>query len=399
MSTIEMTGGVTLGALNSPLVAKTSSTLADQLAALQTLNAKLIYLHRDQVVYEEMVKSAQRIIGCDFCALFTFEEEDGVLEPRAWSGFADDLAKAAISLAEGKSTLHQAFLEEYLIYVPDVAAAPEGIRLHPEMSSELVIPIISKRGPVGLIDFGSRTKAAFSDQDIQLCSMLVDQLAFSLENIVLLDELTATRDAVIHGMALLAESRDGHIGGHLTRICAYAELLANRLMLDSVHGGQVDDDFVQTISRSAALHDVGKVGIPDDILLKPDRLTAGEYEIMKTHTTIGGDLLEKLMRGHGSFLMLRMGADVAYGHHERWDGQGYPRGQQGEDIPLAARIVAICDFYDALTSKRIYKGALPHDDVINLVREESGAQFDPHLVSVFCERAAEFQEIHCSTQD
>lgn len=380
-------------------VVENNSSLAGKLAALQILNARLIYLHDDQLLYEEMINAARKIIGCDFCALYTHDSEELSLVLRAWSGYHSSVAGTVFSLNEGNGILLQAFLEEYLVCVHDVAENPEEVQLDPDVRSALAIPIVSKHGPVGIIQFASRRREAFSDQDIHLCSMLVDQMAFCLENIVLLEELTATRDAVIHGMALLAESRDGHIGGHLKRICSYARHLARRLHREPDYYHRVDEEYVEIIARSAALHDIGKVGIPDTILLKPDRLTDSEYEIMKTHSSIGGDLLEKLMDGHGSFFMLRMGADVAYGHHERWDGKGYPRGRRGEEIPLAARIVSICDFYDALISRRIYKDPVPHDRVCEMVQEGAGAQFDPHLVEIFLSESEAIRRIQAENQD
>ena len=364
-----------------------------KLAALQTLSAKLIYLHDDGGVYDEMVASVQKIIGCDFCALYTCDEARGVLRLRACHGCAENLVGTELPLEEGHCSQVQAVLEEYLVHVPDTAEAGDQGRLDPDLRSQLAIPILSKRGPAGLIEIGSREPGAFTPQDMQLCGMLVDQLAFSLENIQLLEELTATRDAVIHGMALLAESRDGHIGGHLNRICAYSEHLARRLSRMPRYRGAVDGKFVETIARSAALHDIGKVGIPDSILLKPGKLSPNEYEVMKTHSTIGASLLEELMQNHGSFYMLQMGAEVAAGHHEHWDGGGYPRKLEGERIPLSARIVAICDVYDALTSRRVYKGAMEHQKAFDFVVERAGSQFDPYLVEIFKGLAGDLETI------
>jgi putative two-component system response regulator len=357
--------------------------VSSKLAALQTLSAKLIYLHDDGLLYDEMVSSLQKIIGCDFCALYTCDISRGILKLRACHGYAENLVGTELPLDEGSSSQAQAVLEEYLICVPDLAGSEQEGRLDSELRSQLVIPILSKRGPAGAIEVGSRDPDAFSSQDIQLASMLVDQMAFSLENIQLLEELTATRDAVIQGMALLAESRDVHIGGHLNRICAYSRHLSQRLMRLPRFKPEVDELFVETLTRSAALHDIGKVGIPDHILLKPGKLTPEEYEIMKTHSDIGASLLGELMRDHGAFYMLKMGADVAGGHHERWDGTGYPQGLRAEQIPLAARIVAICDVYDAMTSRRVYKEPMDHREAYQYIVERPGSQFDPHLVEIF----------------
>jgi putative two-component system response regulator len=248
----------------------------------------------------------------------------------------------------------------------------------------LVLPIISNSGPVGVFDFASFDAGAFDAQEIGMCSMLVDQMSYSLENIRLVGELSQSRDAVIRGMALLAEIRDTHIGGHLNRICAYSQLLAERLV-GRPGFNEVTYDFIQTIARAAALHDVGKVGIPDSILLKPGKLTDAEFEIMKTHTLIGAELLDGLRASYGDFAMIAMGVDVANSHHEWWDGSGYPRGQKGREIPLAARILCICDVYDALTSERVYKKAWTHEETEKNIRESAGRQFDPELVDVFFE--------------
>jgi HD-GYP domain-containing protein (c-di-GMP phosphodiesterase class II) len=369
---------------DAPLaVPLTAGNVSSKLAALQTLSAKLIYLHDDSLLYDEMVASLQKIIGCDFCALYTYEEARGALKLRACHGYAESVVGTELSLEEGSSSQAQAVLEQYLICVPDLAGSGQEGCLDPELRSQLVIPILSKRGPAGVIEVGSRQPDAFSNQDIQLASMLVDQMAFSLENIQLLEELTATRDAVIQGMALLAESRDAHIGGHLNRICAYSRHLSQKLMRLPRFRPEVDEHFVETITRSAALHDIGKVGIPDHILLKPGKLTPEEYETMKTHSDIGAALLSELMRDHGAFYMLKMGAEVAGGHHERWDGTGYPQGLRAEQIPLSARIVAICDVYDAMTSRRVYKEAMDHQEAYSYIVERPGSQFDPHLVEIF----------------
>jgi HD-GYP domain-containing protein (c-di-GMP phosphodiesterase class II) len=367
--------------------------LTSKLAALQSLNAQLIFMREESQAYSEMVSAARKLIGCDSCALFIYDEARRCLVLRASHGFPEDLEEMTIPLEEGQSTQRQAFMEGYLVYVPDTRASSGRPGLLPEIRSELAMAIYSNQGPVGLFDIGRREPDGFAEHEIQFCSVLVDQIAFSLENMRLLRNLTATRNAVIRGMALLAESRDGHIGGHLDRICATARLMAGQLHHEGPYVREVDEEFVETISQAAALHDIGKVGIPDSILQKPSSLSTGEFEIMKTHTTIGGDLLLELMHDYGHILTLRMGAEVAYGHHECWDGSGYPRGMKGRDVPLAARIVSICDVYDALTSERIYKEAWDHERVCQVIRAGAGSQFDPYLVDVFVALAPQMHEI------
>ncbi|MFT5233881.1 MAG: putative two-component system response regulator, partial [Candidatus Krumholzibacteriia bacterium] len=227
---------------------------------------------------------------------------------------------------------------------------------------------------------------------------LVDQMAFSLENIRLVNELSSSRDAVIRGMALLAEVRDTHISGHLSRICAYSRYLSEKLV-DRPGYGEVNQEFIDTIARSAALHDVGKVGIPDAILLKPGKLTTAEFEVMKSHTTMGADLLQGLMKDYGEYTMINMGAEMAIAHHEWWNGNGYPNQISGRDIPLSARILTLADVYDALTSRRVYKDAWTPEETIKTIRDSSGKQFDPELVEIFLAKPADLRRIREESPD
>jgi HD-GYP domain-containing protein (c-di-GMP phosphodiesterase class II) len=393
MTKIDLENRNQLALPDQPSHAGGDSLLVSRLAAMQTLNAKLLYMTDVDAAYHEMAESALRVVGCDSCALYLLDTQRSALRLRAAEGIAPNAHPDDIDLDDDECIHLQAYLEEYLVYVPDLMANPMSQRRETELRSQVVIPISCNRGPAGVLDFGSQQPDGFSDQDIRLCSMLVDQIAFALDNFSLLDDLRASRDAVIRGMALLAESRDSTIGEHLDRICECSRLVAEHLLSDPLYGGEVDEDFVETIARAAALHDVGKVGIPDAILLKPARLTSQEYEIMKTHTTIGGTLLEELVRSHGSFPMLKMGAEIAYGHHEWWAGNGYPFQRQGRDIPLAARIVTICDVFDALTSKRVYKEAWHEGEAFKVVRDQAGRQFDPHLAQVFLSLRPQIVEV------
>jgi putative two-component system response regulator len=157
-----------------------------------------------------------------------------------------------------------------------------------------------------------------------------------------------------------------------------------------MHLRLITDVWIEDLVRSAPLHDVGKVAIPDSILKKPGPLTNAEREVMKTHTTIGAATLEAAHVEGGARGFLEMGRDIALCHHERWDGEGYPRGTSGEEIPLAARILSLADVYDALTTKRPYKDAWPHEEALEWISERGGSQFDPNVVDSFMDRAGEF---------
>jgi len=207
-------------------------------------------------------------------------------------------------------------------------------------------------------------------------------------------EIMVTRDAAIFGLAKLAEYRDPETGAHLERIRNYTyELSADMAMQDKYHD-LIDDEFCRMIYQSSPLHDIGKVGVPDNILLKPGKLTPEEFEIMKEHSTIGGDALAATSRWNVSGNnFLAMGCDIAYYHHEKWNGAGYPKKLAGEDIPLSARIMAISDVYDALASKRVYKEAMPHDEAVKIIIEGSGTHFDPDIVKAFLRMESKFKTI------
>ncbi len=363
-----------------------------RLAALQAFNARLVCMTVDETSYEEVVRGVGRVVGCDVCALFLVDAASGQLELKAAAGY-DGLAGSRWISCDDPASIHaQAFREEYMVHVDDLRRQPAMAGIDRDMASVLVMPVISNRGPVGVFEFASRRAGAFGPADIGLCSMAVDQMAYSLENMRLVGELSLTRDAVIRGMAVLAEIRDPRIGRHLSRICAYAGHLAERLLgRQGYH--EVTRDFVEIINRSAALHDVGKVGIPDAILLKPDRLTDEEYAVMRSHATLGAQLLQDLVGDFGENTVITMGADVAAAHHECWDGTGYPAGLAGREIPLAARIVAIADVYDALTSKRVYKEAWTHPDTAVEMTAKAGVQFDPDLLQIFLSDPGELEAI------
>lgn len=208
-------------------------------------------------------------------------------------------------------------------------------------------------------------------------------------------EIMLTRDAAIFGMAKLAESRDPETGAHLERIRNYTRTLATELRNNPKYADVIDDEFVLMIYQSSPLHDIGKVGITDSVLLKPGKLEPAEFEVMKLHAQIGGDALAATQRWDMTEQnFLSMGREIAYYHHERWDGKGYPKGLKGEEIPLAARIMALADVYDALANKRIYKEPMSHEKARQIILEESGKQFDPDVVNAFIKVEQKFREIH-----
>jgi putative two-component system response regulator len=215
-------------------------------------------------------------------------------------------------------------------------------------------------------------------------------------------EIELTRDTTLFAMTKLAEFRDPETGEHLERIREYTKLLAEQLRNSNGHAGLVDEQFVANIYKGSPLHDIGKVGIPDNILQKPAPLTVDEFEIMKTHSTIGGRTLyeaEKRLLTIRDHSFLTMAREIAFCHHEKWDGRGYPGGIKGEEIPLAARIMALADVYDALISKRCYKKAFSHDMARETIVNSSGTHFDPAVVTAFKDVESKFIEIKDSFKD
>ena len=192
-----------------------------------------------------------------------------------------------------------------------------------------------------------------------------------------------SREMVIFALAKLAESRDPETGHHLERVQRYSCRLAETLAESARPGDAIDASFIRLVYQTSPLHDIGKVGIPDGVLLKAGRLTSEEFEIMKTHTTIGAETLSAALANYPQARFLQVARDIAASHHERWNGTGYPLELRGTQIPLAARIVAVADVYDALTSRRVYKEAYSHQHAYDVITAESGAHFDPWLVEAF----------------
>ena len=192
--------------------------------------------------------------------------------------------------------------------------------------------------------------------------------------------LMITRDAVIFGLAKLAEYRDYDTGGHLDRIRDYVVVLARKLRH---RYPEIDEAYIANLALASSLHDIGKVGIPDAILLKPGPLDARDRKIMEAHTEIGAQCLAAIKARLGEDDFLQMAQDIALCHHEHVDGKGYPRGLRGDEIPLAARIVAVADVYDALRSERVYKRSLPHNQAKQIIVSEAGKQFDWSVAHAF----------------
>lgn len=213
-------------------------------------------------------------------------------------------------------------------------------------------------------------------------------------------EVRAIQDVTVLALASMAETRDNETGNHILRTQRYVHALATHLRTHPRFRAELPDDYIDLLFKSAPLHDIGKVGIPDSILLKPGKLTPEEFEIMKTHTTLGYEAIVRAERSLGMSLdFLRLAKEIALSHQEKWDGSGYPQGLRGDDIPLSARLMAVADVYDALISRRVYKPAYPHERACAILREGRGTHFDPDLADAFVRIHETFRAIALRYQD
>ena len=205
--------------------------------------------------------------------------------------------------------------------------------------------------------------------------------------------LAESRVGLILGLAKLAEFRDEDTGIHLERIREYSRILAKHLSVLPAYRGYITDEYIEDLYHSSILHDIGKVGVSDAVLLKPGKLNPDEFELIKRHARLGGDAIRNVEAGMKVQSFLTLGIQIAYSHHEKWDGSGYPEGLKGEAIPLSARIVALADVYDALTSKRPYKVAFSHEKAREIILEGRATHFDPVIVDAFLDNETVFMSI------
>lgn len=256
------------------------------------------------------------------------------------------------------------------------------IILEAGIRSSITLPLKVAEKPVGVIFFSSYHKNVYKEEHIKFLKMLVNSIAISFKQNIFINDLFYSNTLAL---AKLAEARDEDTGEHLERMKYYSVKIAELLLRNEIYKEEITLEFIDNIERFSPLHDIGKVGVPDGILLKPEKLTEEEYEQMKKHTVYGADVLraaEETIGKHKKSLFV-MGIEIAEGHQEKWDGSGYPFGRKGKEIPLSARIVAVADVFDALTSKRPYKNAFSFEKSFQMIVEESGTHFDPVIVTCF----------------
>ncbi|MFA4915697.1 MAG: HD domain-containing phosphohydrolase [Syntrophales bacterium] len=235
---------------------------------------------------------------------------------------------------------------------------------------------------------------------IYLQSEMLSSISLQTKNLTKINkQLLQTQDVTIFALAYQAELRDQETGRHIERTSQYAKLLAEELCSLPKYKGYLTPQYISDLIKSAPLHDIGKVGIPDSILKKPGKLTPEEFEIIKNHCEYGTKVLIIADNKLTFQSFLKIAIQMAHSHHEKWNGKGYPRGLKNDKIPLSGRIMALIDVYDALRSERCYKKGLPHDETCKIILEERGEHFDPNIVDAFLNIASNFDEIFNSMAD
>lgn len=246
--------------------------------------------------------------------------------------------------------------------------------------------------PFDIVEIQSRIKTQL---ELKYSRELLSDENHNLAKLVRIktNEVTQMRSAIIQTLASLAETRDDDTGHHIMRTQQYVRTMLDHMLAHNIYADELTSDLAEVITLATPLHDIGKIGIPDAILLKPDRLTAEEFEVMKHHTALGRNAMEVARQATNNNFFFEVAKEIAYAHHEKWDGSGYPEGLSGEQIPLSARLVALADVYDALISKRVYKDPINHNAATKIIIKGFGSHFDPSLVDVFLQKIDDFHLI------
>lgn len=280
-------------------------------------------------------------------------------------------------------------------YTKNSNAEYNKILIEAGIKSSISLPLKINQKPVGVIFFSSIYKNIYKQEHIAFLETLSDSIAISLNKNIFIDEMLYS---TLLALAKMAESRDEDTGDHLDRMKIYSAKITEFLLEDHVYDDLISVSFLKDIERFSPMHDIGKVGIRDGILLKPGQLTDDEFEQMKKHTIYGADVL-RTAEGNivkQSQSMFEMGIEIAEGHHEKWNGTGYPYKKMGNEIPLSARIVAVADVFDALTSKRPYKNAFPFEESFKLIVEGKNNHFDPNIINSLINHKNDIYKLYMS---
>lgn len=367
-------------------------------------------------IFESLNTSLQKIIPYKSLVLLLINYDTGDVTPKLVVSQSETIIDTNSVFSINDTVFKNISDSKTVLCIDDINAS---IGMHPgsefisllsrlEVRSLIVLPLIMKNVTRGFLLFTSDTGSAFISNHLTFLESIGGQISFSIERAELIEkieqhtknlehtidirtkEILKTQKTTIFALSKIAETRDRTTGDHLERIRSYCVLLAQ--ILKYTGSEEITNQYIRDLYDSSILHDIGKVGIPDIILLKDKSLTNEEIEIMERHTTIGYQALKSASQNLGRDSFLNMALDITQYHHERWDGSGYMKGLKGTEIPLSARIVAIADVYDALTTKRPYKQAYSHEKSLAIMNTESH-KFDPQLFKIFMDNAHEFNLI------
>lgn len=281
-------------------------------------------------------------------------------------------------------------------YTKNKTADYNKILLDAGVKSSITLPLRVNNKPIGIIFFSNVKKDIYKDEHIEFLITLSNSIAISLNKNIFIDDMLYS---TLLALTKMAEARDEDTADHLDRMAAYAVEITDFLLKDNIYEEEITVPFIKGIERFSPMHDIGKVGVKDGILLKPGKLTEDEYNEMKKHVAYGADVLRTAESNiEHSHSMFKMGIEIVEGHHEWWDGSGYPYKKSGFEIPLSARIVAVADVFDALTSKRPYKKAYGFEESINYIIEGSGQHFDPAIIDSLKRHKDELYELYSNFQ-
>ncbi|HVP10592.1 MAG TPA: HD domain-containing phosphohydrolase [Phycisphaerae bacterium] len=343
------------------------------------------------------------LTGCRRVSIMLFDATDNCLRIRRSIGL-DESTMSGLRIPVGEPIAGQVFAERRRLVINNKADSRTfGRTPDAEVcggSPLLSTPMSAAEGVVGVLNVADRAdKRPFTGQELEYLELISHHAASAIQTLLAREARDEARDSVVVALAKLAEHRDDDTGKHLDRIARFCLELARGLRSNPKYTGPIDDEFLRNIRRTSPLHDIGKVAIPDSILLKPGKLTPEEMTTMRTHVTEGADTLRAVLVRAPSSGYLKMAEEIAQGHHEWFDGGGYPDGLRGDQIPLSARIAAVADVYDALTTKRAYKEAISHEQARTVILEGAGKQFDPDVVAAFVEREPEILRLAIQLAD
>lgn len=356
----------------------------------------------DGVVTAIVTATAELLNSCRVSLLLP-DESGGNLRVAGAVGMPDELVRS-IRVQPGEAIAGRVFATGVAVVCNSPGEAPRSLERY---GSDFFasIPLASRalavsNKPLGVLNVTERfDRRPFMPHELEYLDLICNLAASALDQIRATEARERAHEAIVFGLARLAEYRDADTGRHLERVTQFALLLAEELRTRPEYAGVIDERFLEALRRAMPLHDIGKVSVPDAILLKPGALTPAQFAVLKRHPEVGANAIQAVIERSPEARFLEVARDVAHYHHERYDGSGYPAGLAGENIPLAARIAAVADVYDALRTRRPYKEGLPHERALEMIRNASGRHFDPQVVGALLRRERDFAELALKLAD